>query len=531
MTRTLARPALAAFLLGAASVAAFEPVGFYPLIFPTLAGLFGLLDAAASRKTSFRGGALLGGAFGFGLFIAGVSWIFVSLSTFGNMPAPLAAFATFLFCLVESLFPALAGALFVRFAPESKLGRVLFFAALWTLAEVLRGSGSFGFPWLTIGYSQTPPSPLAAFAPIVGVYGVSLVVALAAAPLSEIARGVFARSGDPAEMPPPLETCNSFKTCRCRPFLPFLAIIAAGTALRPIEWSAPTGAPLKLAIAQGNIAQEMKWRPEHFHETLRVFLRLVEENPAQLTILPEAAFPAFLDQIPRDYITNLSALARREAGGLIVGIPTRESEERPYNSAILLGAPGKNAAVKYDKSHLVPFGEFVPPGFKWFLELVDIPMSNFASGAQKQPILRVGDQRIAVNICYEDAFGAEIVRALPEATLLVNLSNVAWFGDSLAPAQHLQISQMRALETGRTMLRATNTGMTAIIGPDGRVVKRLAPFTRDVLRGEAQGYAGTTPFVRWGNWLVIAIALVMLYQGTDVRRRETEKYAAQSAGK
>ncbi|MDR1163004.1 MAG: apolipoprotein N-acyltransferase [Candidatus Accumulibacter sp.] len=514
MTRTLARPALAAFLLGAASVAAFEPVGFYPLIFPTLAGFFGLLDAAASRKTGFRGGALLGGAFGFGLFIAGVSWIFVSLSTFGNMPAPLAAFATILFCLVESLFPALAGALFVRFASESKPRRVLFFAALWTLAEVLRGSGSFGFPWLAIGYSQTPPSPLAAFAPIVGVYGVSLIVALAAAPLSEVARGVFRRSGESAEMPPPSATC---KTCRCRPFLPLLAIVAAGICLRPIEWTAPTGAPLKLAIAQGNIAQEMKWRPEHFHETLRVFLRLVEENPAQLTILPEAAFPAFLDQIPRDYVGLLSALARREGGGLIVGIPTRESEGRAYNSALLLGALEKNAAVKYDKSHLVPFGEFVPPGFKWFLELVEIPMSNFAPGAQKQPILRVGDQRIAVNICYEDAFGGEIARALPEATLLVNLSNVAWFGDSLAPAQHLQISQMRALETGRTMLRATNTGMTAIIGPDGRVVKRLAPFTRNVLRGEAQGYAGTTPFVRWGNWLVIAIALVL----SGIRRQKT----------
>ncbi len=177
------------------------------------------------------------------------------------------------------------------------------------------------------------------------------------------------------------------------------------------------------------------------------------------------------------------------------------------NGAVSIGISREQ---RYSKSHLVPFGEFVPPGFSWFLSLASIPMSNFTPGAAKQAPLEIAGQKIAVNICYEDAFGEEIIRALPEATLLVNLSNVAWFGDSLAPAQHLQIARIRALETGRMMLRATNTGMTAIIGVDGQVKGVIEPFTRAALRGEVQAYIGATPYVRWGNWPIIVIALLLI---------------------
>jgi apolipoprotein N-acyltransferase len=517
MKKTLASPCFLAFALGAASVAAFEPLGIFPLIFLTLGGLFGLFDTAARQRKGFRHGAALGTAFGFGLFISGVSWIFVSLSVFGNMPPPLAALTTLLFCLVESLFPAFAGALFTAFAPASNGRRALFFAALWTLAEVLRGEGITGFPWLLAGYSQTPPSPLAAFAPITGVYGVSFLIALSAAPLWELTR--YARiplkhsEKSTNASAPAAPMTGKQRRSLLFPFFPLLFILAAGIGLRPAEWTKPIGKPLKTAILQGNIPQRIKWLPEHFDETLRIYYRLVQENPAQLTILPETAFPALLDYLPRDFINSLTHLARREQGKLILGVVTREAASQRYaNSAILLGdAPFDPAnAPKYDKIHLLPFGEFVPAGFKWFLKLADIPMSDLSPGPKKQPMLRAGEQKIAINICYEEAFGAEIARALPEATLLVNLSNVAWFGDSLAPAQHLQISQMRALETGRTILRATNTGMTAIIGPDGRVQQRLAQFTRAALNGEAQGYAGTTPFVRWGNALAIMTTLLAL---------------------
>ena len=191
---------------------------------------------------------------------------------------------------------------------------------------------------------------------------------------------------------------------------------------------------------------------------------------------------------------------------MLFGIVTGDMSEYA-NSAVSLGASPEQ---RYSKSHLVPFGEFVPPGFSWFLSIADIPMSSFTPGAPKQPPMNIAGQKIAVNICYEDAFGEEIIRALPEATLLVNLSNVAWFGDSLAPAQHLQIAQMRALETGRMMLRATNTGMTAIVGVDGEVQGVLPPFTRGALRGNVQGYTGTTPYVRWGNALAIVAALLLV---------------------
>ena len=276
------------------------------------------------------------------------------------------------------------------------------------------------------------------------------------------------------------------------------------------------GEPISVVLLQGNIEQDSKWLEEGYSQSLRGYYALMRDNPAQLTILPEAAFPIFQSQLPEDYLDILRGLAARQNGSLLFGIVTGDLE-RYANSAILTGA---QAEQQYSKSHLVPFGEFTPKGFSWFMDLVNIPMSDFTPGADRQPPFAILGQKVAVNICYEDAFGEEIIRALPEASLLVNLSNVAWFGDSLAPRQHLQIAQMRALETGRMMLRATNTGMTAVIGHDGRINAALRPYTRAALRAEAQGYQGSTPYVRWGNLPLIALCLlgcaVMAWQG---RRR------------
>jgi apolipoprotein N-acyltransferase len=257
---------------------------------------------------------------------------------------------------------------------------------------------------------------------------------------------------------------------------------------------------------QGNIPQDLKWRPEKFSDSLRTYYRLALENPAQLTVLPETALPAFFEQVPQEYFDELQKLALRRQGDLLFGIALGDGS-RYANGAVSLGASPQQ---RYSKSHLVPFGEFIPPGFAWFLALARIPMSDFTPGTTTQVPMQIAGQKVAVNICYEDAFGEEIIRMLPEASLLVNLSNVAWFGDSLAPAQHLQIAQMRALEAGRPMLRATNTGMTAIVGADGQVQAALPPFTRAALTGEVQGYAGLTPYVRWGNWPVILFALLLV---------------------
>ena len=486
---------IAALLLGAASVLAYAPVGWFPLIWLTLSGLFALLDQSAKEGRSARQGALIGAAFGFGLFITGVSWVYVSLSVFGGMPAPVAALATFLFCCVLSVYPALMGALFVRFSPASWWKRSLFFAALWVLGEWLRSWIFTGFPWLAVGYSQTPPSPLAGFAPVLGVYGVSLATALIAALIHETVRHYFGRA--------------SSAPARRNAIVPLLAVallIAGGVLLRNQKWTSPQGAPLSVALLQGNVAQDLKWRPEKFSESLRTYYRLALENPAQLTVLPETALPAFLHQVPAEYLDELKKLAERQQGDMLFGIALGDSAGYA-NGAVSIGASREQ---HYSKSHLVPFGEFVPPGFSWFLSLASIPMSNFTPGSTKQAPLEIAGQKIAVNICYEDAFGEEIIRALPEATLLVNLSNVAWFGDSLAPAQHLQIARVRALETGRMMMRATNTGMTAIVGTDGQVQGVLKPFTQAALRGEVQAYIGTTPYVRWGNWPIIAISLLLI---------------------
>ena len=488
------RYVVAAPLLGAAGVAAFAPLGWFPLAWLTLGGLYALLGPLADARRPARAGARLGWLFGLGVFLAGVSWIYVSLGTFGGMPAAVAALATLLFCAAMALYPALVGALFVRLAPPAGLRRALCFAALWTLAEWLRGWVLTGFPWLAAGYSQTPPSPLAGFAPLVGVYGVSLLTAFAGASLVEIVRGR--------------------QRARIAAGVALAAVLLAGAALSGRAWTVPQGEPLRVALLQGNIAQDVKWRPEKFEESLRTYYELMRDHPARLTVLPETALPVFYGEVPEDYLDAMKQLAARSDGDLLFGIVTGDLAQYA-NSAVSLGASGRQ---RYDKAHLVPFGEFIPPGFAWFMAMADMPMSAFTPGGDAQPPLRLGAQQIAVNICYEDAFGEEIIRALPAATLLLNISNVAWFGDSLAPAQHLQIARMRALETGRTMLRATNTGMTAIIGPDGVVQAALPPFTRAALTGDVQAYAGSTPFVRWGNVpAVIAACLLLAF----ARRRNT----------
>jgi len=492
------RPLLHAFALGLLSVAAFAPIDAFPLIVITLAGLFRLLDTAADAQCAISG-AKTGFAFGAGLFLGGVSWIFVSLSTFGGMPAPVAGLATLLFCLFLALYPALAGALFSRFAPVAGWRRPLFFAALWALSEWLRGYVLTGFPWLAVGYTQTPPSPLAGIAPILGVFGVSAATAWLGATLAA-AHATWRSRGAAAALRGPLLA---------------VALVLAGSALlREVRWTEARGEPLSVALLQGNIPQELKWRPEWFNQSLRTYFRLAEDNPAQLTVLPETAIPALYEQLPPGFIDALRGLALRQNGELILGVATGNANAYA-NSAIAVGAAGLQ---RYDKSHLVPFGEFVPPGFRWLMDLAQIPMSDFTPGAADQRPIRIGPLKAALDICYEDAFGEEIIRALPEAELLINLSNVAWFGDSLAPAQHLQISRMRALESGRMMLRATNTGMTAIIAADGRVVAKLPSFTRGALRGEIHAHVGVTPFVRGGNAPIVMLCLLCV---ALLRRRNT----------
>ena len=478
--RLPARLALAA-LIGAAGVTCFAPLELFWLAPAIWAGVFALLQRAESP----RQGLLTGLAFGLGFFLCGVSWVYVSLSVFGGMPWWLAGPAAFLFCTVMALFPMTAGWAFKRWQPADFWQQALFFAALLTAGDWVRSWLFTGFPWLAIGYSQTPPSPLAGFAPLLGVFGLSALVALSGALL-----------------------------LRWRIGLAALALLAAvGFGLRQVAWTQADGEPISVALIQGNIPQEMKFRPEAFVRTLDLYRELIEANPAQLTLLPETAFPVFLEQLPEDYIDALKTLARRQQGDIILGTLTGDGNAY-YNSAVSLGS---SPLQSYSKNHLVPYGEFIPPGFAWFMAYANIPASSFSRGPEKQAPLAVAGRLVAANICYEDVFGSEIIRALPEAGILANLSNTAWFGRSLAQPQHLQIARMRALETGRPMLRATNTGMTAIVAPDGTLQGVLPPFSTGVLTGKIRAFNGLTPYGRYGDWPAIGLIGLMLLLG--LRRR------------
>ncbi|MDP2829626.1 MAG: apolipoprotein N-acyltransferase [Sulfuricellaceae bacterium] len=481
-------------LLGGMAVVGFSPFSLYPLTLLALAGLFYLWRHAPSARSA----ALDGFIFGLGLFGAGVSWVYVSLHDFGGMPMLAAIAFTALFCAVLSLFPAMVGLIQGMTAPAKRntAHLILLLPSLWALSEWMRGWVLTGFPWLTLGYSQVPDSPLAGFAPLLGVFGISHMLAILAGLL------VLALN----------------ESSRKLAVIGIIALCLAGFALKQINWVTPYGSPISVSLLQGNIPQDMKWIPGKARTTLDTYAKLAQDSKGRLIVLPETALPLFLGDIPPDYLEKLKNIAIQRNGDLIAGIPEETLEKTQsaeyFNSALSYGA---SPTQVYRKYHLVPFGEYLPlrPVFSWILEILHIPLSDFSRGAETQLPMSVVGQRLALDICYEDAFGEEIIRQLPSATMLANLTNDAWFGNSHGPWQHLQMAQMRALETGRSLLRATNTGVTAIIGPDGKILRQAPVFTTATLEGTVQGYEGSTPFVRFGNTpslLLIACGLLLAWK-------------------
>jgi apolipoprotein N-acyltransferase len=485
----------AAALLGGVTVAGFAPAEWWWLPPFTLAALTVLWMQAPSPRSA----AWLGFLFGLGFFGGGVSWVYVSLHDFGMMPAPLAVLATAFFCAYLALYPALVATLQARFPWHGALRAVVLVPPLWVMCEWLRGWLLTGFPWLAIGYSQAD-TPLAGYAPLGGVYGVSLALAFVGSALAAaaLAPRVALRAGA----------------------LSLAALVYLGGFLAgERQWTQPAGEAVPVALVQGNIEQNLKFEPSHYQATLDKYARLLR-SPAQarLVVLPETAIPRMLDLVDPAYLDAIAADARAAGRDVIVGAPFRDPSGRYYNGGVNLGA---SPATFFAKRHLVPLGEFVPAEFRWIVSVLHIPLSDFSTAGQQKPLSAAG-QKLAMTVCYEDAFGEELIAQLPEATLLVNVSNVAWFGDSLAPEQHLEISRMRSLETGRYMLRATNTGVTAIVDERGRVAARLPQFTEAVLEGEARPFAGATPFVSYGNAPVLVLCLAVLLAGllaSLVRRR------------
>jgi apolipoprotein N-acyltransferase len=496
--RTLAVGLLLPLAAGAACVLAFAPFRFWPVAIASLAILFAVFAGSGSPRQAW----LSGFAFGLGYFLAGVSWMYVSLHDFGGMPAVLAAIAIFVLCAYFALFAAFTGWIAVSWGGSSRGRRLLVAAAAYVGLEWLRGTLFTGFNWLTTGVSQVPGSPLAGYAPWLGAYGVSLAVAgCAALAVAVVMLRTAART-------------------RIALLAGFVAIFILGALARLPEWTAPAGPPVRVALLQGNVAQEMKWREEVRTRTLLDYRRMIFAADARVVVVPETALPAFLDQLPPDYMESLREDARAHHKDILLGTVEREPQGREYdyyNSLVRI--TGGAGPATYRKRHLVPFGEFIPPGFSWALRILHIPMSDFSRGGPAQPPLEAGGVRFGVAICYEDMFGEEVIDQLPAAQALVNVSNDAWFGHSLAEEQHLQGSQARALETGRWMVRSTNTGVTAAIDEQGRVVKRLPVFTTGTLYADIVPRDGATPYVRMGNLPVLFAALAVLALCALTRRR------------
>ena len=487
------------FCAGLLSVLGFAPLGLFPVTILSLAVLFVQWHHAHDARAA----AKLGFFFGLGLFGAGISWIYVALHDYGGMPFLVALPATILFAAFLALLLALAGAIQAQLRTVAWVRLVLVMPATWVLLEWLRGLLFTGFPWVTFGYSQVAASPLAGYAPLLGAYGVSLMVSVSAGLFALLWQVRQSRQGQAA-------------------LLALMLLWFGGEILRMVEWTEAKGEPLKVSLVQGNIAQELKFREEKLPATLELYHKLVLGSDARLIVLPESALPILRHEVAQDYAASLGGHLRKNGGDILIGAFELDNG-RYYNSVFTLGM---SPSQGYRKNHLVPFGEFIPwrPALGWFInEVLNIPMSDLARGGVMQPLLNVAGQKIAMNICYEDVFGEEIIRALPDATLLVNVSNDAWYGDSFAAIQHNQMSQMRALETGRMMLRATNTGVTSIIGRNGRILAMLPQHEQGVLTGLVQGYEGITPYVRWGNVPVLLMLAVMLLSAWAISRARPSK--------
>jgi apolipoprotein N-acyltransferase len=479
---------------GAASVAGFAPFYFWPVPIVALAALFLVWRGSGSALQA----ALSGFAFGLGYFLAGVSWVYVSLHVFGSMPAALAALSTFLFCAYLALFPAAAGWTAARFAPAAAWERLALAAAAMVAFEWLRGWLFTGFAWLKLGTSQVPDGPLAGYAPYLGAYGVSLAVAATAALLA----GLLSSSG----------------RARAAALAGAAALFAVGWLGSLVPWTAPAGDAVSIGLLQGNVAQEIKWRPDVRAKTLAGYHRMITETDARIVIIPETALPAFLDELPKDYVASLIEHGREKNKEILLGTVERDHRGGDflyYNSVVRL-SPGRMPS--YRKRHLVPFGEFIPPGFRFVLAVLKIPMSDFSAGPAVQPPLVAAGIPFGVAICYEDIFGEEVIDFLPQAQILLNVSNDAWFGRSFAADQHMQSSQMRALETGRWMVRSTNTGASAAIDERGRVVSRLPAFTAGALVEKVTPRQGSTPYSRWGNTPALLLAAALAILGMRRRR-------------
>ncbi|MDR9499310.1 MAG: apolipoprotein N-acyltransferase [Hydrogenovibrio sp.] len=481
----------ALFGLGGLMVFAHAPIGIAPLALIALMGLFWFWQQAPTVTRAVQQGMW----FGFGFFGIGVSWLISSIYLYAEVPLPLAVLAVLIFIGFLSLYFMLAGALvgWLRRPVEGQFDQAWYWLglmpAIWVLAELIRGSLFGGFPFLVTGNSHLYTS-LSGYVPVIGAMGVSWLVALTAGLLLWLfkTRGWVLASAA------------------------LVLIWGGGFLLDRVTWVTPKGQPVDIALLQGNVPQDQKWQGDQLRPTLERYVSMTRENMnADLVVWPETAVPGYFDVVERGALRSFIRDAQLLEKTILMGVIRRDGANDAYfNSIVNAGNPEQF----YDKRHLVPFSEFFP--FYDLLSVIsgwfDIPFSEFTAGGIGQKPLQLGEHKVALSVCYEMAFGTELAPGARDADFLVTVSNDAWFAHTLEPAQQMQDAQMRALELGREIARATNTGYTAIVGVDGLVREQLPLYEPGVLREKIQPYQGETPFVRWGHtplWLGTLLVLLI----------------------
>jgi len=476
------------FALGCAMSLGFAPFGWSllaPLLLLPLLFVCLITSPRDARAHAFW--------FGFGMFLAGTYWIYISVHVYGQAALWIAILLMIGLALLMAAIIALAGGLISRLAHGEPLLLLFVAPTTWVVAEWTRGWILTGFPWLALGYGQID-TPLAGWAPVIGVYGVSLMLMISATALLVAI----------------LSTGRLRGVALVIVALPWLA----GAWLQGTEWTEPAGAPVRSTIIQAGVSQDKKWQPDQLLPIMRYYARATVQVPdSQIVVWPEVAIPSVNDRV-ESFIETMEQAARRNEQSILFGILERstagDSAGRLYNSVFIIGGERRQA---YRKRHLVPFGEYfpVPDSVRAWMKMQNLPHSDLVAGAEIQPLLLARNgEKLAVAICYEDAYGAEQLYALPEATLLINVSNDAWFGDSIAPHQHLEIARMRALEVGRDVIRSTNTGISAFIDADGKLLKTGRQFVPEVLTANVEPRSGLTPYAATGNKLVIGLCLAIM---------------------
>ena len=470
-----------ALAAGALLACAFAPLNLWPLAVLCPALLMWLWEDSAPRRAAWSGFYFGAGTFGLGTW-----WLYISVHGFGGAPIWLTLIIVLGLVGIMAAYHALLGYLAARYLPARGGWRYLVgLPSLWLLVEWWRGWFLSGFPWLSLGYSQTD-TWLKGFAPITGVYGISALLLIGSGALIALWRG-------PA---------------RLRVLAAALVLLPwpLGALLGRIDWTHSAGAPVTVAILQGAIPQDLKWQADNVEPTRELYTRLNEQAlGAQLIVWPEAALPQLANEVPQ-YLGELYSRARMHGSDIVMGIIRADESDNYYNSIMTLS----DRVSFYSKHHLVPFAEYFPvPSFiRFWLRLMNLPYSDFTAGAAVQPAVAAGGSTLALSICYEDAYPTANLPVLAHARLLVNVTNDAWFGHSWARYQHFQIARMLAIEAQRPLVRAANDGVSALVGARGEVLARASEFERMVLRGTVQPRAGLPPYARLGNALVVVLALL-----------------------